>query len=369
MTALILSSFPPIRRHSFEIFYKTHWMLFIFTFVLAFTHKSAGQMSYGAFAWFGDVVYRYVYLAKTKYPRESKAYALPAKVIKITFPKGDFNYRAGQYLFMCIPELTSFQWHPFSMSSSPDQDLVSIHIRVLGDWTSQLYDLVLPEGSTGKPLKILMEGPYGEPAIDIDGPKYKSVLLISGGIGITPMQSICNDLLHQHDCGRPMNKIWFVWSCADKAMVDVMFQDPKTLAGGKADAESNGRMPLSFAPDELTRVSSLNATRNSVDLEAVKDVKGFDPLYSEYFLTRVRNEEDYPKANINLAVQECLRFGRPNIVEIFQTMKEMCIEHGDARCAVMVCGPQSLIDDVRAESLKKSGNGVIFDFHSETFNY
>jgi ferredoxin-NADP reductase len=40
-----------------------------------------------------------------------------------------------------------------------------------------------------------MDGPYGNPAIDIDGDKYKIFMMISGGIGITPMQSITNELL------------------------------------------------------------------------------------------------------------------------------------------------------------------------------
>lgn len=35
--------------------------------------------------------------------------------------------------------------------------------------------------------------------IDLDSAKYKNVLMISGGIGITPMQSICNDLHAQFE--------------------------------------------------------------------------------------------------------------------------------------------------------------------------
>ena len=73
---------------------------------------------------------------------------------------------------------------------------MSIHIRVLGDWTKKLYDLAHPFGLAGTEAEVLFEGPYGELEVDIDGAKYKSVLLISGGIGITPIQSICNDLIH-----------------------------------------------------------------------------------------------------------------------------------------------------------------------------
>ena len=53
--------------------------------------------------------------------------------------QGKFDYHAGQYAFMCIPELGMFQWHPFSMSSAPFEADCMLHIRVLGNWTKSLY--------------------------------------------------------------------------------------------------------------------------------------------------------------------------------------------------------------------------------------
>jgi len=42
---------------------------------------------------------------------------------------------------------------------------------------------------------MCIDGPYGNPAIDIDSEKYKIFVFVSGGIGITPMQSMANDIL------------------------------------------------------------------------------------------------------------------------------------------------------------------------------
>ena len=37
--------------------------------------------------------------------------------------------------------MSSFQWHPFTVSSAPEQaDVLSLHIRVVGHWTSKLYE-------------------------------------------------------------------------------------------------------------------------------------------------------------------------------------------------------------------------------------
>ncbi|XP_072020826.1 uncharacterized protein [Amphiura filiformis] len=36
--------------------------------------------------------------------------------------------------------LSKFEWHPFSISSPPEEDDISCHVRSLGDWTKRLYD-------------------------------------------------------------------------------------------------------------------------------------------------------------------------------------------------------------------------------------
>lgn len=30
----------------------------------------------------------------------------------------------------------SKQWHPFTLTSAPEEDYISVHIRVAGDWTT-----------------------------------------------------------------------------------------------------------------------------------------------------------------------------------------------------------------------------------------
>jgi NAD(P)H-flavin reductase len=57
------------------------------------------------------------------------------------FAKERFQYEAGQYVFVCIPKLSTLEWHPFSLSSSPHHSSVMIHARVLGNWTKRLSSL------------------------------------------------------------------------------------------------------------------------------------------------------------------------------------------------------------------------------------
>ncbi|KAL8146198.1 hypothetical protein AgCh_004080 [Apium graveolens] len=51
-----------------------------------------------------------------------------------------FKYKSGMYLFVKCPDLSNYEWHPFSITSAPGDDYLSIHIRALGDWTSELKD-------------------------------------------------------------------------------------------------------------------------------------------------------------------------------------------------------------------------------------
>ncbi|KVH99035.1 Calcium-binding EF-hand [Cynara cardunculus var. scolymus] len=52
-------------------------------------------------------------------------------------PQG-FKYKSGQYMFVNCKAVSPFEWHPFSITSAPGDDYLSVHIRTLGDWTRQL---------------------------------------------------------------------------------------------------------------------------------------------------------------------------------------------------------------------------------------
>ena len=66
--------------------------------------------------------------------------------------------RAGQYIFLSCPEISYFQWHPFTLTSAPEEDYISIHIRVVGDFTAAFAKSLgcdfdakdLPEKGEGK---------------------------------------------------------------------------------------------------------------------------------------------------------------------------------------------------------------------------
>ena len=69
--------------------------------------------------------------------------------IKIFF-QNNFRFRAGQFVFLQINHFALFQWHPFSISSAPGKDVFTVHIKNLGDWTSNLTKTDLSAIEAGK---------------------------------------------------------------------------------------------------------------------------------------------------------------------------------------------------------------------------
>ena len=343
MAALCLFSLWFIRRKIFEAFYRFHWLLFLLVIGAAVLH-CAGGILFGVALWGFDILVRaLITIINHKKQRSILAVRLPSNVIRLTFLKSDFNYKSGQYCFICVPGVSLFEWHPFSLSSSPHENVVSLHIRVLGDWTKRLYDYV----EETKPINVYLDGPYGVPCLDVDGDRYKMFMFVSGGIGITPMQSICNDILHQRRRGRDIRKVMFIWSVRDLFMVTSVLDYDKEYFQQNSDR----RLPFSFIPDLVTRNEPVELMEN-------------------YFhLTRERDSSKFGEANIQPEIQPELKFGRPELPELFSKMKGYAKEQGERRVAVLSCGPTSLVDSIQKLCSKYSSSGVTFDFHKEVFEF
>ena len=80
-----------------------------------------------------------------------------------------FHHRCGQYLMLQCPELGR-EWHPFTITSAPEEEFVSVHIRCRGDWTKALQKKLNPES-----LKEVRYRPKGSSQGDTETAKLSSV--------------------------------------------------------------------------------------------------------------------------------------------------------------------------------------------------
>jgi len=85
--------------------------------------------------------------------------------------------------------LTKDRWHeshPFSLSAAPTNDELRFTVKHLGDATKTISSI--PIGT-----RVVIEGPYGIFTRDM-AYQFKHVTLIGGGVGITPLRAIIDEI-------------------------------------------------------------------------------------------------------------------------------------------------------------------------------
>ena len=96
-------------------------------------------------------------------------------------------HQSFRYISIRIPSVSQNENHPFSIASAPGHEELQVVIKVVGDWTGELRRQV--ENKTVCPgVMVTVFGPYGAPAQSVF--KFQSVILVCGGIGVTPFASI-----------------------------------------------------------------------------------------------------------------------------------------------------------------------------------
>ncbi len=112
------------------------------------------------------------------------------------------DYLPGQFAFFSIgSHQLSDEWHPFTMSSTPTRpNRLQITVRSCGDWTDQIKTIQ-------KGDRVWVHGPFGRFSHVLESDE-KELIMIAGGIGITPMLSMLQALSDKKD----QRRITLLWS-------------------------------------------------------------------------------------------------------------------------------------------------------------
>ncbi|XP_068452623.1 NADPH oxidase 5 [Clinocottus analis] len=85
---------------------------------------------------------------------------LPSKVTHLVIKRPQFfTFRPGDYVYVNIPTIAKYEWHPFTISSAPEQsESLWLHIRSMGQWTNRLYEYFRqPESLNPKRLEASLK--------------------------------------------------------------------------------------------------------------------------------------------------------------------------------------------------------------------
>jgi predicted ferric reductase len=113
-------------------------------------------------------------------------------------PVTAWAFEPGQFAWIRIRRSTLAEEHPFTIASSAHQDATEFTIRAAGDFTKQIRRLA--PGSS-----VWVDGPHGAFTNDTGMP-CEGLVLIAGGVGITPMMSMLRTAAHRRD-NRPYRLI------------------------------------------------------------------------------------------------------------------------------------------------------------------
>ena len=191
------------RRLAYETWYFIHLYAYL-AVVLAFSHQLATGVDFAgnpAFVWYwcglyvlvggALVIYRVVGPLATYRRHRFHVHAVvkEARSVFSVYISGrdldQFDAEAGQFaIWRFLDGKRWWQAHPFSISAVPDGRHLRITVKNIGDFTSGIHTL-----KPGTP--ILVDGPFGK---FTERPKNSKVLLIAGGIGITPIRPLAEEM-------------------------------------------------------------------------------------------------------------------------------------------------------------------------------
>ncbi|XP_061104708.1 cytochrome b-245 heavy chain-like isoform X2 [Conger conger] len=376
---IITSSMEVIRRNYYELFWYTHHLFIIFFIGLVIhgvgrivrgqvpddphnvSHCKDQPLAWGKIAecpiphfkggfpktWMWVIAPMILYLFERilrfiRYlqpVRYRKIVMRPSKVLELQLVKDGFRMEVGQYVFLNCPTISQLEWHPFTMTSAPEEDFFSVHIRSVGDWTQGLIDVLeqLPEGAEGP--KIAVDGPFGTASEDVFD--YDVSMLIGCGIGVTPFASILKSVWYKFKESTPKlrtRKIYFYWLCRETHAFEWFIDILQAL-----ETEMEERGMANFLTYKLY-------------------LTGFDQSHIDYENPRFDQDTD-----IITGLKQKTHYCRPMWDREFQQIRK---ENPTSVVGTFLCGPEGIAKTLEKKCMKFSDvdpQKTQFYFNKENF--
>ncbi|KAM8903035.1 NADPH oxidase 2 [Spinachia spinachia] len=264
----------------------------------------------------------------------------PSKTLELQMKRKGFHMEVGQYVFIQCPSVSRLEWHPFTLTSAPEEDYFSAHIRIVGDWTEALYeacvgDKTQPQEAWKLP-KLAIDGPFGTASEDVF--RYEVVMLVGAGIGVTPFASILKSVWYkriQQNQEVFTKKIYFYWLCPETEAFEWFADLLQSLERQMAEKGVTDFLSYNIY---LTRWKETEAAHFRVHHEAEND-----PI---------------------TGLKQKTLYGKPNWDNEFSSI---AAAHPGTKVGVFLCGPPQLGKSLEKQSLSHSEADVKFIFNKENF--
>jgi len=326
--AMFITALEPIRRKKFEVFYYSHYLFLLFYVFGGLHYPDFIPYAIGAavvyfldriIRLFWGVVPKKTTLLRIKEGKDGRDNVVQLRVTKSLLSTKLGLYKVGQYVFLNFPSISWLEWHPFSISSGPDERTLEVHIKGLGRHTVK----VVQQAAKNENMWVRVDGPYGD--LKLNYRRSPAVLLVAGGIGFTPMLGILKDMYDAGDLdprykSKPhcVEAVYVVWSIQT---VDQYYWFAEELNECYKNSEKPG-MP-----------------RMNVSIFITQKEDGLEPVFTQ---------------------------GRPDFEGIFADVGK---RHNGKTISVFTCGPKAMVKTCWDCSVAGTKDGTVFTFHQETFEF
>lgn len=309
-------SFPIIRKNIFELFYYSHRILSILTIIIMSFHYTVClyYIIPSIFLYLIDIILRIINTRKAIYSKvkvyDFKEHNTSYIFIFLTLLK-PIKIKPGCYFFICCDKISNLEWHPLSLVSEKNDNLVfCVKNMKENSWSNNLKKLKDVEYLTNNKNNIYLQGPYYHINFNYN---YEYIINIANGIGITPFFSILKEINHNINKNKlVIKKVVLIW----------IIQEMKFL------------------------------------LPFVDNLKFLNNINIEIYLTKSELENEIQNLNF------CKVFNnKPNIFDYIKNFIEENQIQNKKKCCVISCGSDSLIKDVYYTT-----NNFGIELFNESFN-
>ncbi|CAK4136211.1 unnamed protein product [Aphanomyces euteiches] len=310
LTMTVLS-IEPIRRRWYETFYYHHRVASVIGLVFVLLHSKTVQyamiLPLVIYVLSGLFRFRAFF---NRFDASIKVHGTNIMLLKLPVTPQTTKWATTAnpcaFFWVNVPSVSRLEWHPFSAIVTPDGQSIAFCMKAptpKGFVAKVVLQAI--QATDSCKLSIVVGGPYGKPALDVNN--YANLVLIAGGIGVTPMVNLINQFRHSQS-KTLLHLVWVVREPEELlAVEDVMFPLPDNVKAAF------------YVSGATARGSIVNSA-------------GDDVVYAE---------------------------GKPVLDEIINTSR-----FTNQSVGVLACGPPGLVHEAQWFS-----HNCGYDFHKEIFTF
>lgn len=274
--AMSFSAIPYVRRNFFNVFYYVHQLFFV-AIVFLILH-------WAGFVWFLlPTVLTYL---MNRFLSSSNSFTavqvteftpLSNEFVKLVVSRSalrDGDFKVGQFVYINVPSVSQLQWHPFTVASSPRSSATSLTLimKSLGDWTNAVSEYCGECKKSNTLPTVYLDGYYGSSLEYYED--YSTVCLVAGGVGVTPLLAILNDIVAKALDNEPLRqKVVFVFTFRELSLLEELH--PLLLKVRELDPEEN-YFSLIFS---LTREPTETLLEQKIDHDRLHGFNNLTPTH------------------------------------------------------------------------------------------